>query len=419
MRHLRRRVCTRGVGRRSRSSSADAAVGRTAAVAHCPRAERHHAVARVPREGGALVIRTTIKFGAFVVVCLLFTVSLAFTIGNISLTDPLARDFNTYHATFDDVTGLLPNDNVKIAGVVVGKVNSIKVVDGRAQVKFTVRKSVTLGPDTSASIRWRNLIGQRYVYVAPDPNPHPVTKLVDGEIRSTTSTVDLGELFNRLGPIVTSLDSKQINDFLDTVNQALDGNQDKIGKAIDDLATLTKGLASRDQTLSRLLDNLDTVAGTIANRDQQIRVMLDNLVLISSTFSANTQTLDTALQEFGTFSTNLHTILSNNGTEIDRLIDNLDVLASEVVAPKLGELDHALKGVDEASKHIFFSARLGEWLNEAILCGAPQPPGPSGCATPVVKQAPVPSNIGSAAPSSAAGAAALTEWLIGPLKAPQ
>ena len=362
------------------------------------------------------MIRTAIKFGAFVVVCLMFTVYLAFTIGNISLTDPLARDFNTYHATFDDVTGLLPDDNVKIAGVVVGKVDSIKVVEGRAQVKFTVRKSVTLGPDTSASIRWRNLIGQRYVYVTPDPNPHPVTKLVDGEIKSTTSTVDLGELFNRLGPIVTTFDSKQINDFLDTVNQALDGNQDKIGKAIDDLATLTKGLATRDQSLSRLVDNLNTVAGTIANRDQQIRVMLDNLVLISSTFSANTQTLDTALQEFGTFSTNLQTILSNNGAEIDRLIDNLDVLASEVVSPKLGELDHALKGIDEASKHIFFSARLGEWLNEAILCAGPTPPGASGCATPIVKQAPAPSNIGGNAPSNQSGADALKQLLTGPLK---
>ena len=120
------------------------------------------------------------------------------------------------------------------------------------------------------------------------------------------------------------------------------------------------------------------------------------------------------MQEFGTFSTNLQTILSNNGTEIDRLINNLDVLASEVVAPKLGELDHALKGVDEASKHIFFSARLGEWLNEAILCASNAPPGPNGCATPVVKQAP--SNIGSAAPSNTSGGDALVQLLTGPLK---
>ena len=362
------------------------------------------------------MIRTAIKFGAFVVVCLAFTVYLAFTIGNISLTDPLARDYNTYRATFDDVTGLLPDDNVKIAGVVVGKVQSIGVVDGRALVKFTVKKSVTLGPETSASIRWRNLIGQRYVYVAPDPNPHPVTKLVNGEIKSTTSTVDLGELFNRLGPIVTSLDSKQINDFLDTVSQALDGNQDKVGKAIDDLATLAKGLATRDQSLAHLVENLNTVAGTIANRDQQIRVMLDNLVLISSTFSANTQTLDTALQEFGTFSTNLRTILSNNSSEIDRLIDNLDLVATDVVSPNLELLDHALKGIDEASRRIFLSARLGEWLNEAILCaGSPPPPG-GGCATPIVKQAAASSDIGSRAASDRSGASALEEFLIGPAR---
>jgi phospholipid/cholesterol/gamma-HCH transport system substrate-binding protein len=363
------------------------------------------------------VIRTAIKFGAFVTVCLFFTVYLAFTIGNVSLTDPLARDYNSYRATFDDVTGLLPNDNVKVAGVVVGKVQKISVVDGRARVTFTVKKGLTLGPNTTASIRWRNLIGQRYVYVAPDPNPHPVTKLVDGDIKTTTSSVDLGELFNRLGPIVTSLDSKQINDFLDTVSQALDGNQDKVGKAIDDLAVLAKGLATRDSSLTRLVDNLNTVAGTIANRDQQIRVMLDNLVLISSTFSANTQTLDTALQEFGTFSTNLQTILSNNGVEIDRIINNLDLLTTEVVAPNLAELDHALKGIDEAAKHIFLSARLGEWLNEAILCaGSGPPPAGGGCATPIVKQAGAapPSNFGSLAPSTSSGASALEHFLIGP-----
>jgi ABC-type transporter Mla subunit MlaD len=143
--------------------------------------------------------------------------------------------------------------------------------------------------------------------------------------------------------------------------------------------------------------------------------MLDNLVLISSTFSENTQTLDTALQEFGTFSTNLRTILTNNSSEIDRLIDNLDVLTSDLVAPKLGELDHALKGVDEAARHVFLSARLGEWLNEAILCaGNAPPPAGTGCATPIVKQASTSSNIGSHAPSTGAGANALEQLLIGP-----
>src|SRR5207302_1525316 len=125
------------------------------------------------------------------------------------------------NATFDDVTGLLVNDNVKIAGVVVGKVQSIKVVDGRAKVSFTVKKDLVLGSGTSAAVRWRNLIGQRYVYLYPDTKT--VTRLNSGDsIKSTTSVVDLGELFNRLGPIIAAIDPKMVNDFLDTVSQALD-----------------------------------------------------------------------------------------------------------------------------------------------------------------------------------------------------
>jgi phospholipid/cholesterol/gamma-HCH transport system substrate-binding protein len=381
------------------------------------------------------VIRTAVKFGVFVLVCLSFTMYLAFTIGNISIKDPLAHDFYTLNASFDDVTGLLVDDNVKIAGVVVGKVTNIKVVDGRARVEFTVRKSVDLGPKTSAAIRWRNLIGQRYVYLYPDTDN--VTKLGNGdEVKTTRSVVDLGELFNRLGPIVSAVDPHQVNDFLDTVSQALDGNQDKVGQAITDLSTLLKGLASRDTTIARLVQNLDTVTTTIADRDQQIRVMLDNLVLISSTFSDNTQTLDTALQSFGEFSTNLDAILQGNASEIDRIINNLDLITTDVIGPKLGELDSVLKGVDEAARRIFDSSRLGEWLNQAILCADTGPPQPglvcktpilngntSGAATPgaaapaadpsTITGTPSGGDIGSRAPTNGAGASVLQQLLVG------
>jgi len=375
------------------------------------------------------MIRTAVKFGIFVVVCLTFTVYLAFTIGNIKISDPLARNYYSLNATFDDVTGLLVNDNVKIAGVVVGKVRSIKVEEGKAKVTFAVKNGIVLSGDTTAAIRWRNLIGQRYLYLYPGKST--VTRLTDGDtVKVTTSVVDLGELFNRLGPIVAAIDPKLVNDFLDTVSQALDGNQDKVGKAIDDLAVLAKGLAARDESIGRLVENLNTVAGTIADRDQQIRVMLDNLVLIASTFSANTQTVDTALREFGSFSTNLDTILRNNSSELDGIIDNLDLLLTDVVSPRLDQLDSTLKGLDITATKVFDSSRLGEWLNESILCASTAPPP---CPTPIIKAnagtgvavpaptapaapgAPSP-DIGSRAPSPVAGANTLEQLLMGVLQ---
>src|SRR5438309_9124322 len=163
------------------------------------------------------MLYTMIKLVTFFAVCTLFTAYLAFTIGNIHLFQ------HTYKltATFDDATGLLATDNVKVAGVVVGKVDKVKIDQGRAKVSISVRDSVKLPSDSSAAIRWRNLLGQRYVYLYPGT----ASTLLRGgnSITHTRSVVDIGELFNRLGPIIKAIDPKDVNTFLDTIVAALDG----------------------------------------------------------------------------------------------------------------------------------------------------------------------------------------------------
>src|SRR5436305_13629742 len=98
-----------------------------------------------------------IKLVTFFDVCSLFTAYLAFTIGNIHLFQHSYK----LTATFDDATGLLKDDNVKVAGVVVGKVSSVKIDQGRATVEFSVKDSVKVPTDSQAALRWGNLIGPR------------------------------------------------------------------------------------------------------------------------------------------------------------------------------------------------------------------------------------------------------------------
>src|SRR4051794_18688101 len=303
------------------------------------------------------------KLVAFFAVCALFTAYLAFTIGNIHLFE------HTYKlaATFDDSTGLLKDDNVKVAGVVVGKESSVSIDQGKATVEFSVKDSVKVPADSQAAIRWRNLIGQRYVYVYPGTGS---TVLKDGDkVTKTRSVVDVGELFNRLGPIVKAINPEDVNTFLDTIVQALDGNTDKVRQSIDNLAVVAQSLGSRDQQIGRLIDNVNTVAGAINDRDAQIRTVLDNLVLISQTFSQNTDVLNTAVTELGDFSDNFGSLLANNKTQIDRIIGNLNTVLDEVKL-KLPVLDSVLGGLDTAAKSLVNSSRYGEWLNQTIPCGA-------------------------------------------------
>ena len=306
---------------------------------------------------------TIAKFLAFILVCSGFTAYLVVTIGNIRL---FSNEYDLT-ATFDDVTGLLPNDNVKVAGVIVGKVSAVKVEQGRAKVTFSVREKVKVPTDSTAAIRWRNLLGQRYLYLYPGQSENA---LESGQaIAKTRPVVDLGELFNRLGPIVKAIDPQEVNTFLDTIVEALDGNEAKVSQALDDLAKVASTLGERDAAIGRLVTNLDTVAGTINARDREIRTILENLVAVSATFSQNTEVLDNAVTELTRFSDNFGGLLQDNRAHIDNLLANLATI-TELLKTKLPNVDTALGNLDEVGEALFRASRHGEWLNQIIYCGA-------------------------------------------------
>src|SRR5207302_5174434 len=86
------------------------------------------------------------------------------TILGISIANINTASTNAYKARFTDATLLLPNDDVRIAGVRVGQVKDVKIVDKRqAEVEFEVDSGRTLPAGVTAQIKFRNLVGQRYL----------------------------------------------------------------------------------------------------------------------------------------------------------------------------------------------------------------------------------------------------------------
>jgi phospholipid/cholesterol/gamma-HCH transport system substrate-binding protein len=326
------------------------------------------------------VTRTAIKFGTFVAVCLSITLYLASTIGNTSIGGLVGRGEQTYTLTagFDDVTGLLVNDNVKVAGVAVGKVTDIDVDGAQASVEMEIERDHPLPADSSAAVRWRNLIGQRYVYLFPGDGP---TTFQDGDrITETEDVIDIGELFNRLGPVVAAIDEGQVNEFLGSVTGALEGRTADVGQALDDLAVVAKGLGERDEAIGGLIEDLEVVSRTIADRDTQIETMLDNLAALARTFSDNTDLIDAAITEMGAFNRDLSGLLEANRGEVDRI---LAVLARtlQTVEGELPAVETALDQLDENARAAFLASRHGEFLNQTLLCLTVAPPP---CLTPVV-----------------------------------
>ena len=96
------------------------------------------------------------------------------------------------YADFPTVGGLKDGATVEIAGVEVGRVKNISLVNYRARVTMVVNDGVELQEDTIASVKTKGLIGEKYVRLSPGASDELIAP--GGKIREVEPPVDLEEL---------------------------------------------------------------------------------------------------------------------------------------------------------------------------------------------------------------------------------
>ncbi|MGH3169042.1 MAG: MlaD family protein, partial [Trebonia sp.] len=127
----------------------------------------------------------------------------ATTVLGLSIANTSVGASSGYYATFADVTGLQVGDDVDIAGVEVGQVTSIGVTDrSEARVGFDVQAGRVLPASVTATIYYKDLIGDRYVNLAQGAGNPGLTLRPGGTIplSQTTPALNLTELFNGFQP---------------------------------------------------------------------------------------------------------------------------------------------------------------------------------------------------------------------------
>ncbi len=218
------------------------------------------------KTGGDLV-----KLVIFIVVTTMATGVLVVLIGNLSFTK--TRD---YKAVFSDATGVVKGDDIRIAGVKVGSVQGVKIVDREhAMVSFNVAEDSVVTKSSTATIRYRNLVGQRYIQLTQgvgDLGRLPA----DGTIPMdrTEPALDLTVLFNGFKPLFAALSPTDINKLSAEVISVFQGEGDNFNGLLQSTASLTNTLADRDQVIGDLIDNLNIVLETLSSRDKQLSELI-------------------------------------------------------------------------------------------------------------------------------------------------
>jgi phospholipid/cholesterol/gamma-HCH transport system substrate-binding protein len=216
----------------------------------------------------------TVRLAIFVVVTTIATALLAVTIGNISFNAT-----TKYRAVFTDVVGLNKGDDIRIAGVKVGQVDKIALYqDKLAMVSFSVDSDQVIDTSTRATMRYRNLVGNRYIALTDGVGGGTRMK-ANGIIDQsrTAPALDLSVLFNGFKPLFTALTPKDVNQFAFEVIKVLQGEGGTIESLLARTASLTTTLADSDQVIGDLIINLTSTLQIVSQRQQNFSQLLVNL----------------------------------------------------------------------------------------------------------------------------------------------
>ncbi|MGE0214172.1 MCE family protein [Mycolicibacterium sp.] len=269
------------------------------------------------------------RLAAFVAVCLVGTFALFAVFAQLRFQ----RDIG-YLAVFSDVSGLAEGNFVRIAGVEVGKVETVAVQDdATVLVSFTTDDTVVLTAGTRAVIRYDDLIGGRFLELTDGPGD--TRKLGPGAtipLTHTAPALDLDALIGGFRPLFRALEPEQVNALSGQLIAALQGQGPTVGSLLSQTAALTSTLADRDDLIGQVITNLNTVLGSLAGHSEQFGQAVDTLAELTHALADRDEDLRNGVAHADAAAGALADLLARARPSIPPALAETDRAATHVLA---------------------------------------------------------------------------------------
>ena len=299
------------------------------------------------------------KLVIFIVITTVATSLLVITIGNISFSGS-----KEYKAEFVDATGVVKGDDIRIAGVKVGSVSDVEIVDRtRALVTFDVRDDAPVTGATNAEIRFRNLVGQRYISLTRGIGD--TQSLQEGStipVDKTSPALDLTVLFNGFKPLFQALTPSDLNKLSFEVIQVFQGEGGTLESLLSHTASVTQTLASRDQVIGDLIENLNDVLDHIGDRDDQLTELIKSFQVFIGGLKDDREAILGSLDQISALSVQTADLVDGIREPFVDDIRELRETAGNLDENK-GELDRALQVLPIKLQKVGRTAIYGSWFN--------------------------------------------------------
>lgn len=206
--------------------------------------------------------------------------SLIVTGGLVMIMGNLGRGETTeYKALFSSASELVPGSSVRVAGVEVGKVKDVEFHgEANALVKFEVDAGVPLTRESRASVRFLNLVGDRYMTLEAGGGGGPrLAPEATIPLSQTEPALNLTALFNGFQPLFQALRPEDVNTLAFNLVKVLQGEGGTIQEMLANTASLTNTLADRDQLIGEVITNLNALMVTVDDHHDELNDLIKAL----------------------------------------------------------------------------------------------------------------------------------------------
>jgi phospholipid/cholesterol/gamma-HCH transport system substrate-binding protein len=278
----------------------------------------------------------------------------------------------SHSAALSEAGGLKAGDDVRIAGVKVGKVTAVDLEGSHVRVDFRVGRSTELGSRTSATVRIKTILGQKFLALEPAGKGDLSQEI---PLSRTTPAYDVVEAFSDLATTTEDIDTGQLATALDTVANTFRDSPEEVRAAVDGLGRLSRTVASRDAQLRELLQHANGVTGVLADRNKELVSLLTDGDLLLQELRKRRADIHTLLVSTVTLSQQLTGLVRENRAAIGPALANLKNVLATLEANQ-ANLDRSIRLVAPFVRVFANTTGNGRWFDTYIQNLVPVPGGP-------------------------------------------
>ena len=276
---------------------------------------------------------------------------------------PLIGGGTVYQAQFSEAAGLQTEDTVRVAGVKVGEVESLKLEDGAVTVEMRI-KDVFVGDQSEAAIQIETVLGAKYIALVPRGS----TALSPDDripVERTASPYDVVQAFNDLSSTVQEIDTEQLAASFETLSETFSETPDEVRASLDGLSRLSQTIASRDAQLRDLLSATRDVTQVLADRSGEFQqLILDSNVLLREV-QERRELIDSILNTTQDLSRQLQGLVADNREALTPALQQLSRV-TEILARNRGAISETIDNLAPFVRLFTNVLGNGRWFDSYV-----------------------------------------------------